>query len=226
MKTTSSAAAMQEWLLTRGPAADPASFLTLGRLSHAGSRPVSLSAAKSALGHTETAAGAVGILQAAGRLAASTHPEMLHLRSLNPYVASTFAANAKGNSAWAARRSSGSVDRSGGGSGGNSGSFALHCGFTAARQPQPMVAPLPATDSVGPAGSSGAVGISAFAFQGTNAHVLLAAAEPDASLLVGGATSASLVSTLWGVRSSTEEIAHTQVIWQLRSFQMKFCQCK
>lgn len=151
--------------------------------SCAGAHPITLSAAKSALGHTETAAGAVGILQATGRLAGHTHPELLHLRSLNPYVASTLASSAKASASWMARsghpvnESSGirqvdGVRRSGG-----SGRFGLHCGFVAARQPQPMMEHLSESqvEATGETAGLGAVGISAFAFQGTNAHVLLSA---------------------------------------------------
>ncbi len=171
----------------------------------------------------------MGILQAVGRLTAGTHPEMLHLRSLNPYVGSTFAANAKGNSAWAARRSaaaSTTVSWSDSGSGATSSRFGVHCGFTAARQPQPMVAHLSAADYVRPASTSGAIGISAFAFQGTNAHVLLAAAEPDAALFEGGPASAPQVGTLQGAASGTPvectHSAHLAAVQLSRAFN----QCK
>lgn len=132
----------------------------------AGLPPVTLSAAKATLGHTETAAGAIGIFRATNRLQHAAHPEMLHLRSLNPYVTSSLdAAKADARKALAA------------------GSGTQHAGgFSAARQ----MAAAPADDVSGANGRTeslhGAIGISAFAFQGTNAHVLVAAAAASVSV--------------------------------------------
>ena len=51
-----------------------------------GAPPVELAAAKSFYGHTETAAGVLGMLRAAGRLQQHQRSAVLHLRSLNAYV--------------------------------------------------------------------------------------------------------------------------------------------
>lgn len=57
--------------------------------SATGQPAVELAAAKSLLGHAETAAGLVGVLRAAGRLLQQQRAPVLHLRSLNAYVEST-----------------------------------------------------------------------------------------------------------------------------------------
>lgn len=54
-----------------------------------------MAAAKSALGHAETGAGAVGIAQAALQLGQNQQLPLTHLRLLNPYVLNTFEAEAK-----------------------------------------------------------------------------------------------------------------------------------
>ncbi len=107
-------------------------MLDRGAASAAGQPAVELAAAKSLLGHAETAAGVVGVLRAAGRLQQQQRAAVLHLRSLNAYVESI-------------------LDSS-------SSSFAV------ARQSAAGLTP--AHGSIG-------AGCSAFAFQGTNAHVLL-----------------------------------------------------
>lgn len=98
--------------------------------------PLEFSAAKSHMGHAEPAAGAVGIARAVFRLGSGCALGMLHLTTVNPYVAST-------------------LDQT------------------------EMVAFLPRGPSaVGAPGVQAAVGISGFAFQGTNAHVILS--QPSA----------------------------------------------
>ena len=52
---------------------------------HAG--PVQLMAVKSALGHAETGAGALGVLHACQRLCSLETHALTHLRTLNPHVA-------------------------------------------------------------------------------------------------------------------------------------------
>lgn len=47
-----------------------------------------LGAAKSASGHAETAAGAMGMIRAACELASHAREPMLHLTTFNPYVTS------------------------------------------------------------------------------------------------------------------------------------------
>lgn len=91
----------------------------------------------------------------------ATHPEMLHLRSLNPYVASSLAA-AKADASMAAAAAGSGMPRAG--------------GFSAARQAAAMPAHDLSNDATGSdSTAAGAVGVSAFAFQGTNAHMLVAA---------------------------------------------------
>ena len=97
---------------------------------------VELAAAKSTFGHTETAAGVVGLMHATGRLRAQARLSLLHLRALSTYVASTLEVAGQGR-------------------------------FAAARQ----AAPAQASAVVAAAGEH--VGVSAFAFQGTNAHAVL-----------------------------------------------------
>jgi hypothetical protein len=91
----------------------------------------------------------------------AAHPEMLHLRSLNPYVASSLAA-AKADASRAATAA---------------GSRMAHAGgFSAARQPAAVPAYDLGDDTHGSGSTAaGVTGISAFAFQGTNAHLLVAA---------------------------------------------------
>ena len=153
-----------------------------------------LSAAKSALGHTETAAGAIGICQAAANICGSRQPELLHLRNLNSYVASTFDATASA-AAPAKNDAAGKPPgiRSGGGG---------HCGFAAQRQQAPMVAMAGASEGgATDEAAGGAVGVSAFAFQGTNAHVLLSVcsfgkAQADSN----NSTGVQAVPALWDKR--------------------------
>ena len=103
--------------------------------------PVELSAAKSVFGHTETAAGVLGLLRAAGRLGLRRRNQVLHLHSLNPHITSVL----------------------------DSGSSAGLTQFAACRQGAPGPEQL---------GSDTAAGVSAFAFQGTNAHAVLSAGRP------------------------------------------------
>ncbi|DBA84018.1 TPA: hypothetical protein ACH3X1_006502 [Trebouxia sp. C0004] len=59
-------------------------------------QPLTLTAAKAMMGHSEPAAGLVGLLTIAAELTHSTAPGLLHLTSLNPYVSSVL--NAAGSS--------------------------------------------------------------------------------------------------------------------------------
>jgi hypothetical protein len=109
---------------------------------------------------------------------------MLHLRSLNPYVASSLAA-AKADASKAAAAAGSGMSHAG--------------GFSATRQP----AAVPAYSLGGDIHSSnssaaGAIGISAFAFQGTNAHMLVAA-------MAGGST-------------APEPQHPNPAVWQLRRY--------
>lgn len=107
-----------------------------------------LSAAKSSVGHAEPAAGAAGMLRAAFHLHSGSATGIMHLLAVNPYIA-------------------GSLEQ------------------LRLQQAQQGTAPLDVwmPRSRGAAGSpaggtggrwAGATGISGFAFQGTNAHVVLA----------------------------------------------------
>lgn len=142
------------------------------------------------------------MLQAASRLQNATHPQMLHLRSLNPYVASTLEASVR-----AAAR----------GRGGVAAGFAFHGGFSAARQPSPGVSTATAVaaigQAIGAAAAEGAAGISAFAFQGTNAHVLLGAAAAF------GPTSADSTATAAAdTEAQAGHVATQPPAWQRRRF--------
>ncbi len=123
--------------------------------------PVALSACKSALGHAETGAGAVGMLRAVRALQSGSQHEILHLRAVNPYVASTLAATAAKN-----------VPTS-----------AASVGWSAPRQPGPLATPAATSSADQPRCS----GVSAFAFQGTNAHVTLASAPAAADCAASAA---------------------------------------
>lgn len=94
--------------------------------------PLTLAASKSWVGHAEPAAGLVGLLFGQSMLAQQTAHPLMHLRGVNPYVASTL---------------------------GESGASAL--------LPKQSGA-LPSTLR-----SNAVCGVSAFAFQGTNAHALV-----------------------------------------------------
>lgn len=92
--------------------------------------PLLLQACKASMGHTEPAAGAVGMLHALDAIRTHAAAGILHMRTVNPHVQPTSMAR-----------------------------------MAAPRQPAPFVQ----------ASNGGVVGISAFAFQGTNAHALLCA---------------------------------------------------
>lgn len=108
-------------------------------------QPLSLTAAKAMMGHSEPAAGLVGLLTLAAELTHAAAPALLHLTSLNPYVGSVLNA-ARGSTS----------------SGG-----ASHGLVSMSRQTRG-----------GPFGARGVVhvGVSSFAFQGTNTHAVLSAA--------------------------------------------------
>lgn len=138
--------------------------------SSTGQQPLSLTAAKAMMGHSEPAAGLVGLLTLAAELTHAAAPALLHLTSLNPYVASV-------------------LNAAGGGSGGSSG--AGHGLVSMSRQTR--------GGPVGAKGSVHG-GVSSFAFQGTNTHAVLSAhrgapAHPtDAS---GGLTGVMHRHRLW-----------------------------
>ena len=126
-------------------------LLAAGRRSGPGPRraALALAAAKSMAGHTEPAAGALGLVQLALEMAHGTRAPIHHLVAISPHVVSTL-------------RSQGlavSRDDDGGGGG------APLASAVAARATSPLVSPLGASEpALG--------GVSAFAFQGTNAHVV------------------------------------------------------
>ena len=79
------------------------------RSAVAGTQPLELQAAKNRLAHTEPAAGAVGLAAAAARLGrADAGARFLHLRALNPYVASIAEGFSRQRS-WAAHRQPGAL---------------------------------------------------------------------------------------------------------------------
>ena len=122
-------------------------------------QPLTLAASKSWVGHAEPAAGLAGLLFGH---TASTHGlalPLMHLRTVNPYVASTL--EQQQQAAGRAAVAPALLPKQAGG--------------------------LPAAASVR---QGAAWGVSAFAFQGTNAHALLAAA-PLESASVHAATAAA-----------------------------------
>lgn len=108
-------------------------------------QPLSLTAAKAMMGHSEPAAGLVGLLALAAELTHAAAPALLHLTSLNPYVASV-------------------LNAASGGGGGSSG--AGHGVISMSRQTR--------GGPVGARGVVHG-GVSSFAFQGTNTHAVLSA---------------------------------------------------
>ena len=114
-----------------------------------------LAAAKSWVGHGETAAGAIGLLRAAGRLQQMERFAILHLSQLNAYVA-------------------GALEDS-------------STPFAAGRQSSPGVSSW--------VQGAATVGVSAFAFQGTNAHAVL---STSTSTLPAAAYPAPSVATELG----------------------------
>ena len=108
-------------------------------------QPLSLTAAKAMMGHSEPAAGLIGLLTLAAELTHAAAPALLHLTSLNPYVASV-------------------LNAASGGGGGSSG--AGHGLVSMSRQTRG--GPVAARGVVHG-------GVSSFAFQGTNTHAVLSA---------------------------------------------------
>ena len=102
--------------------------------------PLRLTAAKSRLGHSEPVSGTLGVAHAAAMLAQNTSSAVMHLRSLNPMLASLMQSHVA------------------------AGRAAPY----SARQDAPGL-----LDSAASAGWQASSGISAFAFQGTNAHAVL-----------------------------------------------------
>jgi acyl transferase domain-containing protein len=114
--------------------------------------PLRFTAAKSRVGHAEPAAGSIGILQAAAQLMNNKTLAIMHLSRVNPYISSIYGELA---------------------SQGQATPFAP-------KQDGPSVS----TSSVfAPAGNSwlATMGTSSFAFQGTNAHVILSSSASVSS---------------------------------------------
>lgn len=135
--------------------------------------PLLLGAAKSTLGHSEAASGLTGIVHAAAAAARSAATPFPHLRSLNPHIGSAMAGAGVPEAAWSLPRQPagharmrgsplagggvGSTHAAGGGEGTPGG------GSHAAAVLRSELSTLAIS------------GVTAFAFQGTNAHVVLAA---------------------------------------------------
>ncbi len=127
------------------------------------------------MGHSEPAAGGVGLLAAAAALLALRTGVLPHLRALNPLVAAALGAK--------------------------QGALDAHCAAPAgARGPrlalprQAACAPRPGP----PSGPGPASGVSSFAFQGTNAHAVLGTLPyPNPILAPPGATAVWRRRRLW-----------------------------
>ena len=118
--------------------------------------PLSLAAVKSKLGHTEAASGVMGIAHGLAGLGAAAADSLLHLLCVSPYVAAALGY---------------------GDGGGGDGDISSDAGGGSGRWLLPrQSAPAAAAASGGGADTepeAAVTGVSAFAFQGTNAHVLL-----------------------------------------------------
>jgi acyl transferase domain-containing protein len=129
--TAASSLQMVQMHGTGTPLGDPIEVGALAAVATRGGSPVTLTAGKTGIGHTEPAAGVVGMLHAAKSVFSSHSQPIFHLHKLNAYML-------------------GSV------SGTNTGLFAA-----------------PKQHGAFGASPSGLAGVSSFAFQGTNAHILL-----------------------------------------------------
>lgn len=134
---------LHETLLAAGTAlGDPIELGAALSVLHNSGVPLQLTAAKSCMGHSEPAAGGVGMNQAALMLASSVAGAVMHLRHFNPMLGSLLQMNASQNAA------------------------ALHV----PRQANSRHAASPGNKELP------AIGVSAFAFQGTNSHAILVCA--------------------------------------------------
>jgi len=111
---------------------------------------LALSSIKSSFGHSESTAGAWGLIHAVSQLHRREGGQMQHLRALNPYVAQVVDRRGEPTSAAAARRQ----DRA------SALSMPRHTGNGG--------------------GAFTVCGVSSFAFQGTNAHALVSASSASA----------------------------------------------
>jgi hypothetical protein len=138
------------------------------------SLPIAMITSKVTLGHAEPAAGVVGVLHTLRAIQQAALPPLIHLRSLNPFVSGALALPGS------------SSNSSSGGS------------FHLPRQLAPRIA---AAAAAGVSNSLGLTsGVSSFAFQGTNAHLMLAAANKkavDIASLTSGNSSSSSSSSTW-----------------------------
>ncbi|KAI8473970.1 MAG: hypothetical protein J3K34DRAFT_383389, partial [Monoraphidium minutum] len=120
--------------------------------------PLTLASDKSAAGHTEPAAGLTGALHALRAAAARAAQPVLHLRTLNPHLASSLA-------------------------------HGVLAALSLPRQARGAAA----------GGREGGLvsGVSSFAFQGSNAHLLLRVAAPGASCAAAAASAAAQLAQPW-----------------------------
>jgi acyl transferase domain-containing protein len=139
--------------------------------------PLHATAAKARMGHTEPAAGGVGLLAAAAALLALRAGALPHLRALNPLVAAALGAKVGVGAAdphWPAP--------------------AEARGPRLALPRQAACAPRPGR----PSGPGPASGVSSFAFQGTNAHAVLGTLSyPNPTLAPPSAAAAWRRRRLW-----------------------------
>lgn len=128
---------------------------------------LAFAATKASFGHAEPAAGAVGLAAAILSLESKEQSDMLHLRTVNPYVAQCMQGN-------------------------QSPSSQLHCTIPRTRSPL----------SLKTTGHRAITGVSAFAFQGTNAHALVEVLDlRNASIEVPIASPVSMLGNIGNTKA-------------------------
>jgi acyl transferase domain-containing protein len=142
-----------------------AAAVLLGSATRSKQRPLTVASDKSGIGHTEPAAGLAGVVHAVLASTRRMALPVLHLRTLNPYLDSTLAG--------------------------------VSSSINIPRQPRGALLSSSAPGSSSSSSSSSSfgncliTGVSSFAFQGTNAHLLLAAGSTSSAAATAAVTAAA-----------------------------------